>query len=100
MNSILTENLEQIKALCRQHKVKALYAFSSVVRDDFQEDSDLDLLVEFTDPLLPDYAQNYFNLEDALSRQLHRQVDLVSMGAGQNPVFRKALQQLAVKCYG
>jgi hypothetical protein len=44
---IENQKINQIKELCKQHKVKTLFAFGSVTRDDFKADSDIDLVVDF-----------------------------------------------------
>ena len=41
MNNIITKNASKIIATCKKHKVKELYAFGSVVRDDFNINSDI-----------------------------------------------------------
>ena len=38
---------EALRAFCEKHKVIRLALFGSVLRDDFREDSDVDVLVEF-----------------------------------------------------
>jgi hypothetical protein len=38
--------IEQIQELCKSNKVKTLFAFGSVLRDDFSENSDIDLVVD------------------------------------------------------
>jgi len=38
---------EALAAFCRQHRVRRLALFGSVLRDDFRPDSDVDVLVEF-----------------------------------------------------
>ena len=38
---------EFIAEFCRKHGVKRLSLFGSILRDDFQPDSDVDVLVEF-----------------------------------------------------
>jgi len=37
----------RIAAFCRRHHISKLALFGSVLRDDFQPDSDIDVLVEF-----------------------------------------------------
>lgn len=37
----------KITAFCRRHHIRKLSLFGSVLRDDFQPDSDVDVLVEF-----------------------------------------------------
>ncbi len=49
-----------IRILCRQNKVRTLYAFGSVLTDEFTESSDIDFIVEIDsdDPL--EYADIRF----------------------------------------
>ena len=42
-----TVNQEEIAEFCREHHVRRLALFGSVLRDDFRPDSDVDVLVEF-----------------------------------------------------
>ena len=49
MNSIITNKQTEISQLCKEYGVKELYAFGSVVREDFKFYSDVDLLVEFSE---------------------------------------------------
>ncbi len=38
---------EQIERFCREHHIRRLAFFGSVLREDFRDDSDVDVLVEF-----------------------------------------------------
>ena len=38
---------DRIAEFCREHRVRRLRLFGSVLRDDFRPDSDVDVLVEF-----------------------------------------------------
>jgi len=40
-------SLEEIKQFCQRHSIRKLSLFSSVLRDDFTKESDVDVLVEF-----------------------------------------------------
>jgi uncharacterized protein len=57
--SLINERSIDIERLCRKHKVKSLYAFGSVLTETFNDDSDVDLLVDFEPLQLSEYAQNY-----------------------------------------
>lgn len=61
-------NLQRIIDLCRKHKVKTLAVFGSILTDRFNDQSDVDLLVNFdtTDHEKWDYVTNYFDFRDAL----------------------------------
>lgn len=69
---------ELLFALCRDHGVRELALFGSVLRDDFVPTSDIDVLVEFQadSPIrsLTQLVRFKHALED---RVFHRDVDLV-----------------------
>jgi predicted nucleotidyltransferase len=44
---------EALEALCVRFGVESLYIFGSAVRDALTEESDLDFLVEFDNPVIP-----------------------------------------------
>lgn len=74
-------NLEKIYELCRKYKVKTLSVFGSILTDRFNDESDVDLLVNFLhydlDSLEFDYVINYIDLVEALESLFGRKVDLV-----------------------
>jgi predicted nucleotidyltransferase len=96
---IENQKIKQIKELCKQHKVKTLFAFGSVTRDDFKADSDIDLVVDFDekDPFV--YTDLYFNLKSKLEDLLKRQVDLLEERAIKNRFFRQQLESTKVPLY-
>mgnify|MGYP002625302701 CR=1 FL=1 len=74
-------------ALCDKWKVRELSLFGSVLRDDFDEDSDVDVLVSFeTDA--PWSLWDLIVMRDELSAMFGRPVDLVEREAIENP-FRR-----------
>lgn len=95
-------NLQRIFDLCRKHKVKTLAVFGSILTDRFNEDSDVDLLVDFEeeDYAKFDYVSNYFDLRDALERLLGRKVDLIEYGSNLNPLFKASVDRKKQMIYG
>jgi predicted nucleotidyltransferase len=83
---------ETIK-LCENHKVKSLYAFGSVLTDNFNIESDIDLIVDFSNIQLEGYADNYFDFKFSLQDILKRPVDLLEGKAIKNPYFRNFVNQ-------
>lgn len=81
-----------IKKLCRQHKVKRLYAFGSVVSGDFTDESDIDLIVVFEPQDVSQYADNYFKFKFELEAVLKRPVDLLEEHTIKNPFFKKVIE--------
>jgi len=100
MEAIITDNIDQIKSLCMVHKVKALFAFGSVVTDHFNDKSDIDLLISFK-PMEPvDYAENYFEIADKFEEIFERSVDLVTEKSLQNPYFINSINKTKTLLYG
>ena len=63
-----------LAAFCRRNYIRKLAFFGSVLREDFREDSDVDVLVEFEPSHVP--GLDFFKMEDELSTILGRRVDL------------------------
>ena len=84
----LDNYINSLRNLCQQNKVKSLYVFGSVLTDRFNDNSDIDLVVDIdsNDPF--EYADNYFNLKFALQDLLKRPIDLLESKAIKNPFIR------------
>ncbi|MGK7956270.1 MAG: nucleotidyltransferase family protein [Crocosphaera sp.] len=67
-------NLNKIAEFCRTHHIRKLSLFGSVLRDDFTQKSDVDVLVEFELGKTPGFA--IITMEDELSTIINRKVDL------------------------
>jgi predicted nucleotidyltransferase len=92
--------VNEINKLCASHKVKSLYAFGSILNDNFNETSDVDLIVDFQSIDLMDYADNYFDLKFSLEAIFNRPVDLLEVNAINNPYFLKSLNSQKQLIYG
>jgi hypothetical protein len=68
----------EIDQFCRKHRIRRLALFGSILRDDFTDDSDIDVLVEFEPGATPGFA--FFGMEIELSELLGRKVDLNTPG--------------------
>jgi predicted nucleotidyltransferase len=99
MNRLETYTTDIIK-LCKTHKVKSLYAFGSVLTEDFNKESDIDLIVDFSNIEVEDYADNYFDFKFSLQDILKRPVDLLEEKAIKNPYFRQSVNQQRQLVYG
>lgn len=65
---------ERLAGFCREHHIRWLAFFGSVVRDDFAPESDVDVLVEFEPGHTP--GLQFFSMQDELSALLGRRVDM------------------------
>ena len=79
------KTLDEYKAILADHRkeladryhVETMAIFGSVTRGDAREDSDIDILVDFDEPIGLDFVQ----LAEDLEAILGRRVDLVSRNA-------------------
>jgi predicted nucleotidyltransferase len=74
-NSQLTISKEEIKRFCKKHHIRRLSLFGSALRDDFSEESDVDILVEFQSGFVVGFLR-MAGIERELSAILKRKVDL------------------------
>ena len=98
--TLIDQNTTAIQQLCLQHKVRRLYAFGSILTNDFNIKSDVDLIVDFEPIDLNLYADNYFNFKFALEDTLHRPIDLLEGKAIKNPFFKQAVEKERQLIYG
>ncbi len=98
--NILDQHSTEITQLCLRFQVKSLFAFGSAITDKFKDESDVDLIVEFS-PTIPlmDYADNYFELRFALQDLFQRPVDLLEQQAIKNPYFLQVVEKKRLVVY-
>ena len=98
--SSLNKYIKDINKLCVQHNVKKLYLFGSALTDNFNENSDVDLIVDFNTISVDDYADNYFNFKFSLQDVFKRSIDLLEEQAISNPYFKKSVLKDRSLIYG
>lgn len=73
--------------LAEKYHVNSIGLFGSIVRTDFKPESDIDIIVDFSQPI----GIEFIDLADDLEKLLDREVDLVSK-AGIRPQYYKAIE--------
>jgi predicted nucleotidyltransferase len=75
VKNIFTDK-EKIRDFCERNYIRKLAIYGSVLRDDFDKDSDIDVLIDFMPGHVPGFFRLY-NMEEELSVILGgRKVDL------------------------
>lgn len=98
---LINDNIQKLFYLCRKHKVRRLYAFGSILTPRFNDQSDVDILVDFNSEIDHDnYADNYFDFYYALKSLFGRDVDLVDESSVKNPYFKEELEETKYLIYG
>jgi uncharacterized protein len=88
----------RVDEFCRQWKVSELAFFGSVLREEFRDDSDIDILISFD----PDASWSLFDLvtmQDQLEDIFSREVDLVEKDGLINPFRRRSILEEMVIIY-
>jgi predicted nucleotidyltransferase len=98
--NLIYQHIEQITRICSDHQVEQLFIFGSIVTDKFNEKSDVDVLIQFSQQINPeDYFNNYMDFKEKLESVLKREVDIVENQAVRNPIFRKILDRDKILIY-
>ena len=82
-------DLEKLIALCRARRVSMLSIFGSIARGEATDESDIDLLVRFSEPIS---LLKMVALERELSNALERKVDLLTEAA-LSPYLRERIMR-------
>ena len=96
----LNKYRKQISKLCDESNVRMLLAFGSVVNDALDEDSDIDLLVDFNDTDPHKYTNHYYHLKFTLEDMFKRPIDLLEQRALKNKYLKREIENTSVLLYG
>ena len=83
-----------VSKLFKENKIKTAYAFGSVVSDEFNDTSDIDLLINFHEGSEPlEKGKIWWNLHDTLRQLFNREIDLVIEDSLKNPYFIEEINE-------
>ena len=83
-------NYDDIAELCKKHGVNELSIFGSSIREDFNQNSDVDFLVSFNNTLEISLF-DIMNLEKKFSELLKRDVEIVEKESLKNPIRKNKI---------
>ncbi len=92
MNSIVSDNKHHLIELCFEYSVKSMYVFGSVCTENFNKESDIDILIAFDNLSIEQYTDNYFELHYKLEELFGRKIDLLTEKSLSNPYFIQSLE--------
>lgn len=94
MQQLLEERKKELIAICQVLNIKRLYAFGSIMSDNFRDDSDIDFLISFAENLTVDeYTRNYFTLHYKLRELFNREIDIITERTLSNPYFIESINE-------
>ena len=100
MQPLIESKRTEVSALCRRYGVRKLELFGSATTEAFDpQASDLDFLVDLDPDGDESLFHRYFNLKEALEVLFGRKVDLVMVGALENPYFIESVNKTRQTVY-
>lgn len=97
---IVDRNIEDLKRLCTMYNVEKMYLFGSALNSNFNNESDIDLLVKFKFIELSKYFDNYMDFKENLEKLFGREVDLVEEQTLRNPILINSINKSKELIYG
>ncbi|MBT3385068.1 MAG: DNA polymerase subunit beta [Prolixibacteraceae bacterium] len=100
IDELIQNNKQGFFNLCKDHQVKYLFAFGSVVTNRFDvKKSDIDLIVEIEEPDPIERGEKILSLWDKLEVFFKKKVDLLSNPNIRNPYLRQSIEESKVLIY-
>ena len=107
MIELINSKKNEVEVICKNHFVKSLYVFGSVLTDKFKHTSDIDFLYKIdTDNFEGwengkfDYLDNLISLEKNLTDVFNKKIDLVPDTFMPNKYFRDSIDSTKQLLYG
>lgn len=97
---LIEKNILKIIVLCKKHKVHKLFVFGSILTNRFNDNSDIDLVVDFKKGEIIDYFENFFDFKYSLEDLLGRKIDLLEEQTIKNPYLKKNVDATKTLIYG
>ena len=97
---IIDNNIYSLNKLCTLYNVEKMYLFGSALNSNFNDKSDVDLLVKFKPIELSQYFDNYMDFKEKLESLFGREVDLLEEQALRNPILIKSIDKSKELIYG
>jgi predicted nucleotidyltransferase len=77
-----------IERICKKYNLAELSIFGSSIRDDFNEDSDVDLLISFIN-IWENHPFDLLYIEEEFKVLLNKNIDVVCKDGLKNPIRKK-----------
>lgn len=92
MIHLISSNKQALIELCEKYDVSTMHVFGSATTKEFNEMSDIDILISFKEIPFHKYADNYFELHKELEKMFGRKVDLLTERSLSNPYFIQSVE--------
>jgi predicted nucleotidyltransferase len=91
---LIVEKRDAIKAVCAKYGASAVRIFGSCARDDYDEQSDIDVLIQMPNGLdVFDWIGRLLDIEEELKQLLQVDVDVVDEGSLKGRTRERVLKE-------
>ncbi|NRA26498.1 MAG: nucleotidyltransferase domain-containing protein [Opitutales bacterium] len=96
--------IEQLKRvispLCEKYEIAYVDAFGSIARSEQTQQSDIDLIIEFSEPRKDRISRRFFGFLHDVEDQFDSRVDLLTENSIRNPFLKEKIDQDRIRIYG
>ncbi|KWT83993.1 nucleotidyltransferase family protein [Candidatus Magnetominusculus xianensis] len=97
INEEISRKLDKIKELFKDNKVEKAYIFGSACTDNFNETSDVDILITIDETLdISEYGNCFWNVQFGLEGLLQREIDLITERSIKNPYLMIEINKMKI----
>ena len=96
----VNNRINKIREVCRKYNVLSVHLFGSVLTKEFNERSDIDLLVDFRRDSFHGAFDQFMNFKSDMEQLFQRRVDLISQKTIRNEILRNEINSSKVLIYG
>lgn len=86
--------------MCEKYRIAYVDAFGSVARSEQKEGSDIDLIIEFSEPRQEGISKRFFGFLHEVEDRFHQKVDLLTENSLRNPFLKEKVNRDRVRIYG
>ena len=96
----VNNRITKIKEVCRKYNVLRVHLFGSVLTKEFNERSDIDLVVDFNRGDFHGSFDQFMDFKTDMEQLFQRRVDLISQKTIRNEILRNEINSSKVLIYG
>jgi uncharacterized protein len=96
---LINNSITKIKELCSKYNVLSVHLFGSALTKEFNENSDIDLLVDFKKDSFHAAFNQFMNYKADMEDLFQRRVDLISRSNIPNQILKSEIDSSKVQIY-
>jgi len=85
----IEELKKEMPSMCEKYRIAYVDAFGSIARSEQKEDSDIDLIIEFSEPRREKISTRFFGFLHDVEDRFHHKVDLLTEKSLRNPFLKR-----------